>query len=227
MITKSNQALTSSLIKDKFKTFVYDYFRFPLFILSHPFKGFDEIKFEKKGKVSVGIVFLIILCMLNILTFNYTGFIINNNDPYKFNILTRILGTLTEALLFVVANWSVTTLINGSGKLKEIFMVNMYASYARLYLNVVFIILSNVLTLEEMSMAYFFTSLAMVIYCFYTFIGLIVIHEFTFTKGIASIFLTFIAMAIILFIVLLLATMANEVINFFITVYKEIILHYS
>ena len=227
MSVKNTQVFSSIQIKKVMTSIKEDYIRFPFYILSHPFKGFDEIKYEKKGKVSVGIVILIFLCMLDIIGFNYTGFTINDNDPYKLNTLATILGTTAEIILFVVANWSVTTLINGSGKLKEIFMVNMYAYYPKIYLQAIFIILSNVLTLEEMPMAYFFSTLATVIYVFYTLIGLIVIHEFTFTKGIASVVLTIIAMAIILFIVLLIATMANEVVNFIITIYREIVLHYT
>ena len=44
-----------------------EYIKFPLYILSHPLKGFDIFKREKRAKASVAIVFVILLILLNIL----------------------------------------------------------------------------------------------------------------------------------------------------------------
>lgn len=214
-------------IKGVWDTFIEEGFRFPLYVLSRPFKAFGDIKLEGRGSVKSCIIFLVLMCILNILQVSYSGYVVNYNMVYFFNIFTSILGTLAQVLLLCIANWSVTVLINGSGSFKEIFMVNMYAMYPMLYLNSIYIILTNVLTLDEMAIAYFFVSLAGIMYFLYVFIGLIVVHEFTFTRAVASILLTIFSLLIILFIALLIATMANELIRFVQVVYKEIILHYT
>lgn len=203
-----------------------DYITFPLYIISHPFKGFDEMKYENRGKLSTCFVFLVLLCLLNIMKYVYTGFIVNYNNPYYINSIFIVATTVLPIILFVTANWTITTLINGLGKYKEIFLVNMYSLYLTLIFDSIFIVLSNVLTLEEMPIAYFFTSLSTFTYCLYLFIGLIVIHEFTFSKAIGSIILTFISMAIILFVTLLLFSLVGEVAQFIITIIKELSLKY-
>lgn len=204
-----------------------DYFTFPLYIFSHPFKGFDELKFEKKGKLSVALVLIVVFCIVNIIKTSYTGFAINYQNPYYMNSMFIVGTTLLPIILFVTGNWSVTTLMGGIGTYKEIFMTNVYALYLSIYLNLIFVVLSNVLTLDEMPLAMFFTALSTVIYCLYQFVGLIVIHEFSFSKAIGAVVLTFVAMAIILFVAILLMTLLGEVIQFVIVVYKEIALKFA
>lgn len=214
-------------LKGTWNAFIEEGFRFPLYVLSRPFKAFGDIKLEGRGSVKTCIVVLVLLCILNILQVSYTGYIVNYNMVYYFNIFSSILGTLAQVLLVCIANWSVTVLINGSGSFKEIFMVNMYALYPMLFLNSIYIILTNVLTLDEMAIAIFFVTLAGIIYALYVFIGLIVVHEFTFTRAVASVILTIFSLLIILFVALLVASMANELVRFVRTVYNEIILHYT
>lgn len=209
------------------KDIVEEGFRFPLYLISQPFKGFSDIKYEHRGSVPACIVFLVLLCLIKLLNYSYTGYIANEVDIYSVNVFATILGVVAQVLLFAGANWSVTVLIDGSGKFKEIFMVFMYAQYPALWLNLAYVILSNVLTEEEMALAVFCTSLGVVLMVFYTFVGLAVVHEFTFTKTVASIILTFVSLLIMLFIILLLVTMAGELTGFVKTVYQEIILHYA
>ncbi len=212
--------------KSVIKRIKEDYFDFPMYIVANPFKGFDELKYENKGKLSVAFTFLALLCLINIISEVYSGFIVNYSNPYVMNSLYIVVTTSLPILLFVTANWSVTTLMDGIGKYKEIFLVNMYALYLTLFCNAIFVILSNVLTVDEIPLAYFFTGLSTVTYCFYLFIGLIVVHNFTFSKAIGSILLTFVSMAIIIFIAMLLMSLIGEVITFFITIYRELSLRF-
>lgn len=209
-------------VKQILSTIREDYFRFPMFILTHPIKGFDQMKYEKRGKVSVAVVLMFILAMVNIIKFAYSGFIVNFNNPYYMNSIFVLATTIAPIILFSVANWSVTVLMNGIGKFKEIFMVNMYAYYPAIYLYLLYTLLTNILTDKEIVLATFISVFAIVLYCFYVFFGLIVVHEFTFFKTIGSLLLTFLSMAIIVFVLMLLGSLVGEVVTFFMTVFSEI-----
>ena len=89
-----------------------------------------------------------------------------------------------------------------------------------------YILLTNVLTLDEIAFATFCTGLGVVCLVLYGFIGLISVHEFGFGKGVVSVILTVVAIMIIVFVALLIATMAGELINFISVVAKEIVLNY-
>lgn len=213
--------------RSKWKQLKHNFIDFPLYVMGHPFKGFDDIKLEGEGRTSVGVTILVVQAFIAVLNFVYRGFIDNRNDPYDLNVLMILATSIAPILLFCIGNWSITTLMDGSGTIREIFLALTYSMYLSIPLNIISIILSNVLVEDEMAVATFFSTLAMAIFLLYAFIGLIVVHDFTFLRAIAAVILSFVAILIILFITLLLASLAGEVILFFRTVYREIILNYT
>lgn len=208
------------------KDFVEEVFRFPMYVITNPFKAFSDIKYEGRGSVKACVFFLVMLCITEIAKAAGAGWVVNYSNMRTLNVWGSIAGVALQSLVVAAANWSVSVLTDGNGKFKEIFMVAMYAQYPYIWLSWAYILLSNVLTLDEMAFATFCLTLGIVCIAFYGFIGLISIHGYGFGKGIASVILTAIALVLIIFIVLLIATMFGEVVTFLTTVVKEIMLHY-
>lgn len=206
--------------------FAENFWRFPMRILGSPFKGFDEMKWGKKGKTSFAIFVLVLACLLPMAEFVYTGFVINSGNPYLFNSLFLALATAFPVMLFVTANWSITTLLDGKGRYAEIFQVTMYAMFPMLLLRLAALILTRVLTLEEISVVYAIQSIAAVMFFMYLFIGLVVVHEYTFGKALGSLLLTLVSMMVITFVLMLFFTLVADVVDFFRILIKEIIFKY-
>lgn len=198
---------------------------FPLYLMGHPFKGFYDMKAEGRGNNIVPTVLILLNAFIAILRFVYTGFIANPNEPYDLNVLLILAGQIAPILLFVIGNWSTTTLMEGSGSLSDIYQVIGYSLYLTIPLNLVSIFMTNLLIREEMRLALFFATLATVIFVIYAFIGLVVVHEFTLMRAIGALILTFFAMLIILFLLLLGVTLMGEVYLFISTIYQELVLH--
>ena len=91
-------------------------FIFPIYILTHPFKGFEELKVEKKGKTYVAVIYVILTILALIYAQTSAGFLINPFPDSQVNILTSTLVVLLPILLAAVGNWSVTSLLDGKGK---------------------------------------------------------------------------------------------------------------
>jgi len=111
-----------------------DFIKYPFYIISRPFKGFSDLKYENRGKLYFAIALVFLMCFFNIYNEMYEGFVLTgyHNENKTVNTIYVILMTVIPILLFVVANWSVTAVANGSGKMKEIFMVYAYASYPKI-----------------------------------------------------------------------------------------------
>jgi len=77
-------------MKTRFKKFIWEYFKFPLFIMLHPFNGYEEFKRYKKGNFNVAIVFIVLFAFFRIFKFQYEGFLINPNNPLTLNSLNEI-----------------------------------------------------------------------------------------------------------------------------------------
>ena len=213
-------------LKKWWKSVIDEVIRFPLYVLTNPFKAFSDIKYEGAGSLPACIFFMVVLMLFSVMRQSYTGTVFVMTDPRYMNIWTVMAGVLVQTIFIVIANWSVSVLTNGSGSFKEIFMVAMYAQYPYMWLSALYLALSHVLSLDEKALLSFCITLGVVCIVFYGFIGLVSVHCYGFFQGIASVLLTVLALIIIIFILLMLVSMGSELVNFVSTVYKEIVLNY-
>ena len=77
-------------VKQLGKFIVDDCIKLPAYILTHPLKGFEEFKRYKKGKMSVAILFVVLTIFVNILKFQYDGFLVNNNNIKDLNTFAQV-----------------------------------------------------------------------------------------------------------------------------------------
>lgn len=198
--------------------------KFPLYILAHPLKGFEEFKRYKKGKLSVAIIFLVLTVLVNILKFQFDGFLVNNNNIKDLNSIAQIAYVLGAVAVITVANWSVTTLFDGKGTMKEIFMMICYCLYPFIWANAIGILLSNILTQDEMAVYTLVIVLGVVLLCYMFFFGIISIHEYGLLKCIGTIIFTIVAALIVIFACLLFFDLFQRMYGFIYTIYQEITL---
>ena len=196
--------------------------RFPKNMLGHPFKSFDEKKSEKRESLAFCLFVLALSCILNVLEYVYTGFLVNYNNLYRVSTLYLMAVTAFPVALLVTGNWSVTSLMNGKGKYVEIFMVTMYALYPYCILRIVALVLTNVLLLDEMAIVTAIRGIGVALFAFYLFIGLVVIHEYSFGQGIAMVLLTIFAILVIVFVLMLGFSLVSDVFDFLRTVWREL-----
>lgn len=218
--------MTTRAAPSGFSRFVETFWRFPVSILGRPFKGFDEMKWGKKGSYAFAVFVLVFACLLSVADFVYTGFLINTGNPYLFNSLFLVLATAFPVMLFVTANWSITTLLDGKGRYGEIFQATMYAMFPMLLLRLLALILSRVLVNEELAIHTTLKTLGGVIFFLYLFVALVVVHEYTFGKALGSLLLTIVSMMVIAFVLMLFFALVADVADFFRILTKEIIFKY-
>lgn len=202
------------------------YIKFPAYILTHPIKGFDYFKRENKGKMQVAVTFMIVLIIFQILAFQYTGFVVSQRSPDELDTLRQIGLVVFPIALFTVANWSVTTLFDGKGKMKEIFMMLCYSLYPLIWTTAIGIVFSNFITIDEVGFYGLILGLGTFLTGYMIFFGLISIHEYGVLKSIGAIAGTVLAILIVLFILLLAFDLLQQVYSFFYTIYREISLRY-
>lgn len=197
-----------------------------MYILTHPIQGFTEFKNEKKAKMWAAISILVLYVLMEIFAYQYEGIITNKNNPEKFNSLQIIIYGVIPPVVLAIANWSVTTLLDGKGRMKEIFMMICYSLVPTMLIGYLNILLSNVLTLDEAQFITLLNIIGWVLTGFMVFMGLVVIHEYGMGKTLWSIILTILAALIIAFIALLIFDLAQQIYGFVYSLYKEITTRY-
>mgnify|MGYP000061583792 CR=1 FL=1 len=193
-----------------------------IYVNLHPFDGFYQTsRSEKKGKYLVATVLLVIYGILQIIAYQYTGFIMNYQPIFMMNSIRIFLLALLPIVLFVVSNWSITTILEGSGSIGDIYIVVCYSLFPKIVFDLIGVIVSNFIISEEIPILQAFMAIGTVWFCFLIFAGLCVVHEYTVFTNIIMIILTFVAAIIIIFLAMLYFTILIKTINFVITVINE------
>ncbi len=212
--------------KGKVKAFFANTFKFPLYLITHPIQGYTEFKTEKKAKLSVAIFILILFVLEEIVAYKYLGPVINKNNPQKFNSLEILAYSVGPVILLTVSNWSVTTLMDGKGKMKEIFMLCCYSLFPVVILGFLHIGLSNVMIADEEQLILVLKIISWFLTAYMAFMGLVVVHEYSIFKTIASIILTVVAACVIMFVCLLIFDLVEQIYGFIYSLYDEIAARY-
>jgi hypothetical protein len=188
----------------------------------HPFDGFWDMKYEKKGKMSTAILILFAFIFTQIFHGIAGSFLYNNNYGFQPNILTIAMNTILPFLLFAVANWSVTTLMDGEGKMKDIIMAVGYAMLPMVLFQIPLTIISNFITLDEKPYYDFFMKFSNYWFYLLTFIGILTVHQYGVFKTAATIFITFLSMAIMIFLGMVFFALIIQVVGFIVAIQNEL-----
>ena len=193
------------------------------FSLLHPFEGFYDIRFRGKGSMLLALISLFIYGVVKCCSYQYTGFIMNLNDPYEMNSVSVFLSSTLIVVLFAVSNWTVTTLFGGKGNMASIFTVLCYSLAPLSAINLLVIFLSNYIILDEAMIVNMLSGIGIVWFVFLVISGFCVIHEYGLFRNLASLVITFVAAFLIVFIMVLFLTLEEKMFGFFGDVIREFI----
>ena len=187
----------------------------------HPFDGFWDLKHEKRGSLRAGLTIM----GLTILAFYYQsvgqGYIFNPYDVSS-TILVQIISVAVPVLLWTTANWCLTTLFDGEGSFKDVLMAVCYSLAPLPPMLIISTLLSNVLTLEEGAIATMLVVLGAIWTFFLIFFGMLVTHDYTLGKNIITTLGTILCMAVIIFVIVLFASLLGKMVQFISAIVSEV-----
>lgn len=193
----------------------------PLFTLFHPIDGFDSLKRRKAWSVPLAFGMLTILFLSLTASWFLTGFSFNENRVSDYNVFITLLQAYGVAIVWVIANWAVCTLIEGKGRLIDIFGVTVYSLLPFIVSLLVCVLLSNGMTLEEEAFLLFIRVLGMTWSGVLLFTGFMSIHQFSFSKTVLSFLLTVAGIAVMIFLAILFVGLMQQVVSFIQSIWSE------
>ncbi|MFA7076057.1 MAG: Yip1 family protein [Candidatus Izemoplasmatales bacterium] len=226
LMSKFKSFFTRDNLKSKLKAFFEDCFKMPIRLMIYPLRGYEEFKYENKSKNYVSIFYLIMMIIVQVIAFNGDGFLVNKNNPKDFNLLMTVALILFPVAIFVFANWATTALMDGKGNMSQIFRVITYSFFPYVWMSLLASIISNYITVDEMV---FFTALRTVglaLLVYMLFFGMLGIHEYGLFKTVLMFVFTVVAIAIILFIILLFFSLIQQVYAFAKSLYDEFVMRF-
>ncbi|KIL52904.1 YIP1 family protein [Jeotgalibacillus campisalis] len=194
------------------------------YFLKHPIDGFYYIRKQQKGSVLSASLLYAALILIYLYSRLQTGFIFSTVNESNFVLVRELLIVIGPVLLFIISNYLVSTINDGQGRFKDIYIGTIYALAPYLIFMVPVTLLSNVITLNE---SFIFEYSVVLIYGWCVIILYFMIkeiHNYMISETFRNIFLTIFGMIMLVLIGFILYILLNQVIDFLFSVVSEVII---
>ncbi len=193
------------------------------YVIFHPFDGFYELKRSHKGTVKGATIILVFAVLEDLFKQVGSGYIVTGRDWARVSVVDAFMSVGALVLLWTLANWGLTTLMDGKGKLKDIYVASCYALIPIILLGFPSVILSNFCSLNELVYLDFFNNAAYIWSLLLIFFGALVTNDYSLIKNIFTTLFSVIGMACIAFVSILTMNLFVSLFGFVQTIANEII----
>ena len=190
-------------------------------VIFHPFDGFWDLKHEKRGSMRSASVILITTILVYFYNSIGKGYIFSPYTSYS-DIFGAVTAVLAPLLLWVVANWCLTTLFEGEGSMRDIFIASCYCLTPLILLIFPSTLLSHVLAANESGILTLMSSFAYLWLGILLVLGMMVTHDYSVSKNLLTCLATIVGMAFIMFIGILFTSLMAKIVMFITQIVEEI-----
>lgn len=191
-------------------------------VLGRPSSELYEMKYYKLWPIWPTVIILLCWFAAEVLSAYSTDFKFNYRNLTEINILYTLGATIGLYLMFVVVNWAVTTLMDGKGKLREIFCATSYALIPYAAAKVFYVCLSHFVIMEEGAFLTVIEAFALLYSVFIFMAAMMTIHDYTLMKATFSVALSAAGIVFVLFLLVLFFGLLQQVTLFAQTIYMEL-----
>lgn len=196
------------------------------YTVSHPSDGYYWIRHRDKGSVPIAVLLVILFGLCFSMNRLLASFVVSDVNVRSVDLLPELFGVLLMYVLLCVGNWSITCLMDGEGRFKDICIAVGYAMLPMIVTYVLATIVSQFVADGEQA----FYTILMGVGVAYTLImaltGIMQVHNYTLGKTLLTLLLTLVAVFIIIFLVLLITNFVGQVVAFFQSIYTELIFRF-
>ena len=111
--------------------------------------------------------------------------------------------------------------------MKEILIVTCYSLLPQIIYSALFLVLSHILTPDETGFLSVISTICILWTVCLILFGMMTVHDYSFTKSIGTAILTLLGMLVAAFIILMLATLFKDFIDFIRTLFTEVFFRYN
>ncbi|MCL2108186.1 MAG: YIP1 family protein [Oscillospiraceae bacterium] len=195
-------------------------------VMTNPIDSFYEIRYRDYGSVPIALICVAIFGLTFTINRIFAHFVVNDVNPLTVNGLTEMRVVFLMFFLFCVGNWSITCLMNGEGRLKDIMTVVGYSLVPLIVILIPVTLISHVIAAGEEVFYYFAIAIGIGWSAILVLLGIMTVHNYSLAKTLITLFLTFVSMFILIFIALLMYSLINQLYVFLYSVYTELVFRF-
>ena len=188
----------------------------------HPFEGASQIKYYGKGSAKLATIVLVLYFIATVCSEIYSGFMYTMIDESNYSSGFALIRTFGIVFLWTVANWGLTTLFQGKGNMKQIYIVTCYALIPQILSSVLNTVLSNVLVPEEALVMTAISTVCLALTGITLAVGIMTVHEMGFFKFLVMTIVIILGMLVCVFVIMMVFVLIQQLMTFIETIYKEV-----
>lgn len=210
-------------INDLKKIKLVDDFLFMFRFIKQPADSFYYIKKGLRGSLTFALLIYVAVVAIRVLSQYVTGFIFS---PYSslsdIPVANEIVFTVLLMALWNAANYLVSTISDGEGRVRDVVIGTAYSLFPYLLIALPVALISNVLTLNEIFLFSFPLNLMGFWIGLMLFIMVKEIHNYTFSETVRNVLLTLFTMALFALTGYILYVLFNQLFDFITAIIQEL-----
>ncbi|NLT08528.1 MAG: YIP1 family protein [Ruminococcus sp.] len=190
--------------------------------VTHPVEGFEDMRWKKSGSLKIAFFIVFLLFVGQVFDGRLYGFQFGVPYDKTFSIVPYLVKSVVLFAAWVVGNWSVCTLLDGEGTMKNICIYSAYALVPYIVQLFVNVLLSHVLIRDEAVFINVIRIIGVGWSVILLFSAVRSVHQYSPGKTVFAVILTIAAMLIMLFLLVLFMSLVQQIWIFILSVYTEI-----
>ena len=196
--------------------------KYGTYVIFHPFDGFWDLVHEKRGSLLAAHTWLFLFLLTYVMRLMLTNFQFISAPLQYINIYEQCGSLLFPFLILCLSNWALSTLFDGKGRFKDIYMAMCYALVPYVLIQLPLILISHMISFDEAAYYSVLASVSVVWCVFLAFVGLMQVHDYSPGKNLIFLFATIFGAMVILFLILVFFSLLSDAVGFFVTLYREV-----
>jgi tetratricopeptide (TPR) repeat protein len=214
-------------IRDWFRSLrrirLIDDFVFMFRFIKKPADSFYYIKTNERGSLRFAFLIYAWVVIVRVLSLYVTGFVFSPFTSASFiPFENEILITVVLIFLWNAANYLVSTISDGEGRVRDVIIGSAYSLFPYVLFALPIALISNVLTLNEIFLYTFSLNLMWAWVVILLFMMVKEIHNYTFSETVRNVLITLFTMALFVLIGYILYILFNQLFDFISAVLQEI-----
>ncbi len=218
-LVKLNDRLTARIGVKRLKYMFY--------YIKHPIDGAYGVKREGKASYATSHLLLIAFIGVFLLDKYASGFIVKRVSEGRYDIIGDVMYILGIVLLFTVSSYLISTINDGEGSMKQLYTAYIYSLGPYLILKPFIVVLSNVLTYNEVFLIRFSNFILYTWIIVLLFMTIKEVNNYSVGETVKVILITFFCALIVILLLFILYVLISQVADFVQAIYGEVVYRFE
>lgn len=198
-----------------------DELMFAFYTMFHPFNGFYELKNERRGSKRAATI-LVALAVLTVLFRDFGCAYLQKNMDQPPSILNALANILLPILLWCIASWCLTSLMDGKGKMGDIYVATAYSLLPMILFTLGTTLIGHFLVADELALLQLASNIGTGWTLLLVFLSMIHTHEYTLGRNVIVTLLSIVVIGIILFLLMILFSLSGRMVSLVSNIIEEL-----